>query len=310
MVSGGDLNEILDKGEKEGGRRRPRVHMEEFRDTLERNDLWDIRPTKGWFTWQKGEEVGTFVRERLDSFVATIPWLHDYGRCEVYLEFSLDSDHYFVWLDTEGPREVITRERDYFRFDPCWAEDEVCETKVKEAWGNDQDSVVGKIAKVKQKLRGWQIRKRREEVRRKYELQRKVETLMMQEMNEGNFQELGDAKKELKVILDREERYWRQRSRVQWLKAGDRNTAYFHARANGRRRKNWIREIKNVRDEMVYGTENVLEVAKEFFSTLYRSDGVYPASRILASVETCITPDMNAKLCAGFTAAEVLVYLW
>ena len=34
-----------------------------------------------------------------------------------------------------------------------------------------------------------------------------------------------------------EEEYWRQRSRLNWLLKGDANTAFFHAIANGRRRK-------------------------------------------------------------------------
>jgi mannosylglycoprotein endo-beta-mannosidase len=34
-----------------------------------------------------------------------------------------------------------------------------------------------------------------------------------------------------------EEEYWRQRSRVRWTVLGDSCTAYFHAIANGRRRK-------------------------------------------------------------------------
>jgi mannosylglycoprotein endo-beta-mannosidase len=35
----------------------------------------------------------------------------------------------------------------------------------------------------------------------------------------------------------KEEDYWRQRSRINWTVEGDANTAYFHAIANGRRRK-------------------------------------------------------------------------
>jgi mannosylglycoprotein endo-beta-mannosidase len=43
------------------------------------------------------------------------------------------------------------------------------------------------------------------------------------------------------LLFDKmEEEYWKQQSRVQWLTKGDACTAYFHAIANGRRRKCWI----------------------------------------------------------------------
>jgi hypothetical protein len=41
----------------------------------------------------------------------------------------------------------------------------------------------------------------------------------------------------LMLIYQREEDYWRQQSRIQWTLQGDANTAYFHAIANGRRRR-------------------------------------------------------------------------
>jgi mannosylglycoprotein endo-beta-mannosidase len=38
-------------------------------------------------------------------------------------------------------------------------------------------------------------------------------------------------------LYQKEEDYWRQRSRIKWTVQGDANTTYFHAIANGRRRK-------------------------------------------------------------------------
>ena len=38
-------------------------------------------------------------------------------------------------------------------------------------------------------------------------------------------------------IYGLEETYWSQRAHVQWLEEGDANTAFFHAVANGRKRK-------------------------------------------------------------------------
>lgn len=45
---------------------------------------------------------------------------------------------------------------------------------------------------------------------------------------------------ELEEIKKQEEIYWRQRSRVNWLKEGDVNTKCFHVVANRQRIRNFI----------------------------------------------------------------------
>lgn len=45
-------------------------------------------------------------------------------------------------------------------------------------------------------------------------------------------------------LLYREEMLWLQRSRVNWLKEGDRNTCYFQQKAVWRARKNLVQKLK------------------------------------------------------------------
>jgi hypothetical protein len=50
--------------------------------------------------------------------------------------------------------------------------------------------------------------------------------------------------KQLREALRQEETWIRQRSRVQWIREGDRNTAYFHAQASHRKRINKIAGLR------------------------------------------------------------------
>ncbi|MBA0579565.1 hypothetical protein Gorai_021818 [Gossypium raimondii] len=55
-IVGGDFNSILNDGEKIGGRRKPRVAMEEFERVLDELALVDIKIDKGWFTWSNNRD--------------------------------------------------------------------------------------------------------------------------------------------------------------------------------------------------------------------------------------------------------------
>ncbi|KAL0716010.1 hypothetical protein Bca4012_065332 [Brassica carinata] len=54
-----------------------------------------------------------------------------------------------------------------------------------------------------------------------------------------------------------EESFWRQRSRIQWLQNGDRNTGFFRAVTRGRNAMNKMSVIENEAGEAVYGDEKI-----------------------------------------------------
>jgi hypothetical protein len=57
--------------------------------------------------------------------------------------------------------------------------------------------------------------------------------------------EVRRVKQELQNLLDQENLRWKQRAKINWLKYGDRNTKFYHACANQRKKSNQIYKIKD-----------------------------------------------------------------
>lgn len=77
--------------------------------------------------------------------------------------------------------------------------------------------------------------------------------------------------KRLDAILMDEEIYWKQRSKADWLKEGDRNTKIFHAKASLRKRKNKIWGILDEDEKWIEEVEDIERMFCEYFATSFSS---------------------------------------
>ncbi|GMY05786.1 hypothetical protein FCV25MIE_01025 [Fagus crenata] len=112
-------------------------------------------------------------------------------------------------------------------------------------------------------------------------------------------------KHEVTLLYGREEKMWRQRSRNNWLRCGDRNTRFFHHSASQRRRQNFIECLQDNNGVIQTGDSGVAAIFLQYFQDLFKTTGPINLAPILSGVSCVVTKEMNETLGKDFTAAEV-----
>jgi hypothetical protein len=92
-----------------------------------------------------------------------------------------------------------------------------------------------------------------------------------------------------------------QRSRQEWLKAGDKNTKFFQTRASHRRRKNTVRRLRRQDGSWCDSNETMIQMAQDFYQQLYSSEGSDNGEHILEMIQGMVSDKMNAALIATLT---------
>ena len=102
-------------------------------------------------------------------------------------------------------------------------------------------------------------------------LQKRIEVLNCAPPTQQNREEFIKASKELDEWLRKQEIYWAQRSRVNWIKHGDKITKNFHLKASQRRQRNLIQGIMDPQGKWLEELEDVARVAVQYFNDLFSS---------------------------------------
>jgi hypothetical protein len=118
--------------------------------------------------------------------------------------------------------------------------------------------------------------------------------------------EVNKTRRDLCVLLEKEETFWRQRSQVAWLKDGDQNTRYFHECASERKRKmNTIHGLLDSSNVWQDDPGEVESIAVEYFQQIYTSSNPSAIDNVTQLVSPAVTPDMNVNLLLPFSSEEI-----
>lgn len=101
---------------------------------------------------------------------------------------------------------------------------------------------------------------------------------------------------EIEKAWDREEMFWWQRSRVGWLKSGDRNTMFFHSSTVQRRMRNKVTKLKSTTGLWLEKEDEINEALTSFYNGLFASCGNLEMEEVLGFVKCQITDVDNVML--------------
>uniref|UniRef100_A0A2N9FSU5 Reverse transcriptase domain-containing protein n=1 Tax=Fagus sylvatica TaxID=28930 RepID=A0A2N9FSU5_FAGSY len=191
-----------------------------------------------------------------------------------------------------------------------WTHDAGCFETIKKAWDHPtletgMPRLLQKINQCRSQLGRWnktQFGSVRRELKDKTEKLRAAEIISMQG---GDHHQARILKNEVRGLLDKEEAMWQQRSRIQWLKGGDRNSRFFHSKATQRHRRNRIDAIEDSTGLLRSDPKDIAALFVNYFDNLFETSNPNEFEPVLHGVSNCITEAMNNSLLSEFTAVEV-----
>lgn len=177
---------------------------------------------------------------------------------------------------------------------------------MRQSWegrSGERNKTVDRIKRCRQRIMNW---KKHSDLNSRERITRLKAALEVEVSKRSpSFTVMNSLKQELAEALREEELFWTQKCREEWLRAGDRNTKYFHNCVKGRRIQN---RILMLLDEL--GRENFSEGAKgniaiNFYRDLFTSLNPHDLESIFKGFRPKVTESMNSHLTRQVSDNEI-----
>lgn len=305
-LCGGDWNLMLWQDEKQGGNPFDYAQARMFREAVDSCSLIELHYTGYKFTWNNNQSGDKNLQERIDRFFSNQAWKDMYrGSYVSHLE-KRRSDHLPLSLSIKTliRTQPEKKEKKLFRFEEMWLRDESCAEVVANAWTNGSDAVAN-ISRMASKLSIWSRDKFGDFHKELKACQQQMRALMEEPQSEEVLHQMRAIDDRMDELERREEVYWRQRSRQDWLKFGDKNTKFFHNKAKRRQVRNNIEKIHDAAGNVYDEEPDIMELFVSYFEDLFTGATSVDIEPVLAKVQACVSDDMVDILLRPYTGEEV-----
>ncbi|XP_059067537.1 uncharacterized protein LOC131858342 [Cryptomeria japonica] len=237
VIMARDFNAILDFNDKAGGLRKPTKVMEDFREFVYNCRLVDVIPKKWKFTWNNHRVNFSNISELLDKFFVGEWWVLSNHTLETSIEPHCGLDHLPITLAISHEQVDC---KSYFKFLNMWWQGPSLLDLLRSWWavrnifsGSPNFKFVKRTQFLKCKLKEWNKHTFKNVFAKKERIESIMEELnnliIANGMTNLEYEAEKLLKKKYAEILTREEVYWKDKSRENWIAEGDSNTIFFHS---------------------------------------------------------------------------------
>eukprot|EP00253_Pinus_taeda_P032540 PITA_32540 len=260
---------IASSEEKIGGRCRTNKDGTLLKDFIQSNWLIDLPTANGLYTWTNKRVVPMQIASRLDRFLIFDNVVHVGGEFTAHIIPFSGSDHWPIEMLWNRPGNNIKKP---FRFEAFWLSHPEFKEFITTTWQNSNPIEQSKMARFQKKLKllkgeikRWNKNTFGNVFEEKEKILQDLKNIQQRLILEGRSEELVLKEQEMEgKLLEREQQeevLWRQKSRIRWLKEGEKNTKFFHRTTVQRRMHNQISQVTNAQGEKLETQE---EIEKEF----------------------------------------------
>lgn len=107
-------------------------------------------------------------------------------------------------------------------------------------------------------------------------------------------------------LLENEEIWWKQCSRVAWLQHGDKNTKFFHKKSSQRKQKNYIKGLKDDQGMWKFSFDDLQALMVNFFIDLFKPRDLSGVDRCCNMIKRKIPDHLMSNLSRPFSREDVV----
>ncbi|XP_016457630.1 uncharacterized protein LOC107781446 [Nicotiana tabacum] len=234
-IAMGDYNAIQSWEDRYNGNPVMEAEIRDFNDFLENTGMIELRYIGREFTW-----TNSHVHSKIDRALVNDGWMMNMRQLEVVVQDPLFSDHTPLCLYFEQEQQNNPKPFKYFN---NFAEHKEFKGIVKATWErNIQGPAMKRIWIKLKRLKNGLKQLHQEEYSKIHEkitlIRGELQRMQMQMRDLNHTESLKNDEKDLKEKLEKwstiKEGILKQKSRIQWLRLGDSNSAFFHASIKNR----------------------------------------------------------------------------